>query len=171
MTDPHDPNPADPTSPSPADPMGSNQPEPPAGVGAAGPGPGDRIVRADQIGTGAMVAATVLAAVVDADPAQALYLGVCAVLFVAGCGAFAVGFVRAAGRSRTEAIDLAGLFYLTGAAPRPVRRMLLGLWFAQIAVATASVAVTHPPWAVMAPVFGIGILTLWSSRHGSFPPR
>ena len=71
----------------------------------------------------------------------------------------------------TEVIDLAGLFYLTGAAPRPVRRMLLGLWFAQIAVATASVAVTHPPFAVMAPIWGIGVLTLWSSRHGSFPSR
>lgn len=137
---------------------------------SAGP-PGERIVRADQIGTGALAAATVLAAVVDADAAQALYLVVCAALFVAGCGAFAVGFVRAAGRSRTEVVDLAGLFYLTGAAPRPVRRMLLGLWFAQIAVATASVAVTHPPWAVMAPVWGIGVLTLWSSRHGHFPPR
>ena len=129
------------------------------------------IVRADQIGTVALAVATLLASVVAAAAAQAAYLVVCSVLFVGGCVAFAVGFLRAAGRSRTEVIDLAGLFYLTGAAPRPVRRMLLGLWFAQIAVATASVAVTHPPFAVMAPIWGIGVLTLWSSRHGSFPSR
>lgn len=129
------------------------------------------IVRADQVGTVALAASTLLASVTNAGVVQVLYLVVCTVLFVAGCVAFAVGFVRAAGRSRTEVIDLAGLFYLTGAAPRPVRRMLLGLWFAQIAVAMASVASTHPPFAVMAPIWGIGVLTLWSSRHGTFPPR
>jgi hypothetical protein len=82
-----------------------------------------------------------------------------------------VGFVRAAGRSRTEVVDLAGLFYLTGSGPPQARRPLLGLWFAQIAVAVASVFTLQPPFGVMAPVWGIGVIALWGSRHGRFPAR
>lgn len=141
-------------------------------VGTPGAGtPGAGIITAAQIGTGVMAASVLVAALADVTGVQLGYLAVSSALFLAGCVAFSVGFLRAVGRSRTETVDLAGLFYLTGAAPRPVRRMLLGLWFVQIALATVSVAVTQPPWAVMAPVFGIGLLTVWSSRHGSFPPR
>jgi hypothetical protein len=103
---------------------------------------GSAVIVLGQVGTALMVMCTLMAAVLDVGAAQIAYLVACTVLFVAGCAAFAVGFLRAAGRSRTETIDLAGLFYLTGAAPVPVRRMLLGLWFTQIAVATVSVAVT-----------------------------
>mgnify|MGYP007112885149 CR=1 FL=1 len=74
---------------------------------------------------------------------------------------------RAAGRSRGEVVDLAGLFYLTGSGPADVRRKLLGLWFAQIAVAGGSVAVVQPPFGVMAPVWGIGLLSVWGARHGA----
>lgn len=133
--------------------------------------PRDPIVRIDAAGTVALVAATVAASVTDGGPAAAVNLVVATVLFLGGCVAFAVGFVRAAGRSRTEIIDLAGLFYLTGAAPRPVRRAMLGLWFTQIGVATVSVATVSPPFGVMAPVWGIGFLTLWSAYHGTFPQR
>lgn len=154
-------------NPASEDPQGAIGVEPPS----EGPVAGSAVIVLGQAGTALMVLGTVVAAVVDVGAVQVAYLVVCAVLFVAGCGAFALGFLRAVDRSRRETIDLAGLFYLTGAAPRPVRKMLLGLWFTQIAVATVSVAVTQPPWAVMAPVFGIGVLTLWSARHGSFPRR
>lgn len=133
--------------------------------------PDDRIIRLDAAGTAALVVATVAASVVTSGATGALNLVVSAVLFLGGCVAFGIGFVRAANRSRTEVIDLAGLFYLTGAAPQPVRRAMLGLWFVQIAVATVSVATVSPPWGVMAPVWGIGLLTLWSARHGTFPDR
>jgi hypothetical protein len=113
----------------------------------------------------------VAASVAESNATDLLNLAVSGVLFVGGCVAFALGFVRAAGRSRTEVVDLAGLFYLTGSAPQQVRRILLGLWFAQIAIATVSVITVQPPFGVMAPVGGIGILTLWSSRHATFPPR
>jgi hypothetical protein len=136
-----------------------------------GPLLGWGIVRSDAVGTGALLVATVAASVAESNATDLLNLAVSGVLFVGGCVAFALGFVRAAGRSRTEVVDLAGLFYLTGSAPQQVRRILLGLWFAQIAIATVSVITVQPPFGVMAPVWGIGILTLWSSRHATFPPR
>lgn len=129
------------------------------------------LARLDLAGTTAFVAATATAALIDSDGVALANLVVSAVLFVVGSAIWATGFVIAAGRSRTHVIDLAGLFYLTGSAPRPVRRFFLGLWFLQIAVAVGAVAVTSPPFGVMAPVFGIGALTLWAASHGTFPER
>src|SRR5690606_17288792 len=94
--------------------------------------PASRIIRVDAAGTLALVLVTVLASAVTSGTTGALNLLVSGVLFLGGCVAFAVGFVRAADRSRTEVIDLAGLFYLTGAGPTPERRAMLGLWFVQI---------------------------------------
>lgn len=133
--------------------------------------PASRIIRIDAAGTLALVVVTALASVVTSGTTGALNLAVSLMLFLGGCGAFAVGFLQAVNRSRTEVVDLAGLFYLTGAAAAEPRRVLLGLWFVQIAVATLSVVTVSPPWGVMAPVWGIGFLTLWSARHGRFPER
>lgn len=138
---------------------------------AADPEAGRGLVVVDLIGTVALVLVTILAALVDADLAVAANLAVSGVLFVGGCVAFAIGFLRAAARSRTEVVDLAGLFYLTGSAPRRTRRTLLGLWFVQIGVVTVTVTAIDPPFGVMAPVWGIGVLTAWGARHGTFPSR
>jgi hypothetical protein len=132
---------------------------------------GRRALQVDLAGTVALAAVTVVAGLSDADAVAVVGLVVAGVLFVGGCAAFAVGFVRAAGRSRTEVVDLAGLFYLTGSAPAPARRWFLGLWFGQIAIAIGAIAVSRPPFAVMAPVWGIGVITWWASRHATFPPR
>jgi hypothetical protein len=132
---------------------------------------GGPVLAADRVGTAALAVVVALAAVSDSTPVDVLGLVVAAVLFLGGCVGFTIGFLRAAGRSRWEVVDLAGLFYLTGSAPRPVRRAFLGLWFAQIAIAIAAVFVQSPPFAVMAPVWGIGLITWWSGRHGTFPPR
>lgn len=148
-------------------------PGPAEGTAPEGTAPevGRGLIVADLVGTVALVAVTVVAASVDADLAVAANLAVSGLLFVAGCVAFAVGFVRAAGRSRTEIVDLAGLFYLTGSAPRRTRRVLLGLWFVQIGVVTVTITAIEPPFGVMAPVWGIGMLTAWGARHGTFPAR
>jgi hypothetical protein len=137
----------------------------------AEPGAGSWIITLDAVGTAALVAATALAAVADGRVTDLVNLAVSSLLFLGGCVAFGYGFLRAAGRSRTEVVDLAGLFYLTGSGPAGVRRMLLGLWFAQIAVASASVVVVRPPFGVMAPVWGIGLLSVWGALHGAFPAR
>ena len=133
--------------------------------------PRSRIIRVDAMGTVVFLLATLLASVATSGWTGALNFAVSGVLFLGGCVAFAVGFLKAVNRSRTEVIDLAGLFYLTGAAGREPRRAMLGLWFVQIAAATVSVFTVSPPWGVMAPVWGIGLLTLWSARHGRFPER
>lgn len=133
--------------------------------------PGERLLQVDLVGTVALAAMTAAAALLPSKPTDVAALVTSGVLFLGGCLAFAVGFVRVAGRSRHEVVDLAGTFYLTRSAPDAVRRRLLGLWFAQIAVAVAAVAFVRPPFAVMAPVFGIGMNTLWASRHATFPPK
>jgi hypothetical protein len=132
---------------------------------------GRGLLVADGVGTVALVLATLASAVTDADAVVIANLVVAGVLFLGGCVGFGIGFLRAVGRSRTEAIDLAGLFYLTGSAPPEARRAFLGLWFAQIGVAAASIPLTDPPFAVMAPVWGIGLITWWASAHATFSPR
>lgn len=129
------------------------------------------LARLDLVGTVAFVAVTAAVAVVDGDDIALANLVVSAALFLVGSLVWGAGFVLAAGRSRTHVIDLAGLFYLTGSAPRSVRRFFLGLWFVQIAVAVAAIVVTSPPFGVMAPVFGIGVITLWAATRGTFPER
>lgn len=132
---------------------------------------GRGLLVADAAGTVALAAVTALSAVTEADTVQVLNLLVAAVLFLLGCVGFGIGFLRAVGRSRTETIDLAGLFYLTGSAPSDVRRAFLGLWFAQIAIAVVAIPLTEPPFAVMAPVWGIGLITWWAAGHATFPAR
>ncbi len=151
---------------------GSAEPAPaPATPTPLADAPGTGLVLADAVGTALFVASTVLASLWASDTADLVNLVVSSVLFVGGCVAFTVGFLRAAARSRVDDVDIAGVVYLTGSAPRSVRRVLLGLWFAQIAVAAASVATVAPPFGVMAPVWGIGLITVWGARHGVFPPR
>lgn len=134
-------------------------------------GPERWLARVDVIGTTAFFLVTVVSAASGTDAVAVANLLVSTVLFVVGSAVWAWGFVIAASRSRTHVIDLAGLFYLTGSAPRPTRRLFLGLWFAQIAIAVAAIAVTSPPFGVMVPVFGIGMLTRWAAVNGTFPER
>jgi hypothetical protein len=133
--------------------------------------PGRRLLVADAVGTVALLAVTIASALSEVTAVAAAGLVVASVLFVGGCATFAVGFLRALGRSRDEEIDLAGLFYLTGSAPADVRRAFLRIWFAQMAVAVAAIVVSRPPFAVMAPVWGVGLITLWASRFATFGPR
>lgn len=133
--------------------------------------PGLGLIRADVVGTVVFVLVTVVASVSENNATTLANIVVSSALFLGGCLAFGAGFLRAAGRSRTEIVDMTGLFYLTGTAPRPVRRTLLGLWFLQIAVATVSVFTVAPPFGVMAPLWGIGLTAAWGARHGTFTVR
>lgn len=132
---------------------------------------GRTLLVVDAIGTAALAVVTIVSALTDADAVVIANLAVAGVLFLGGCIGFGIGFLRAVGRSRTETVDLAGLFYLTGSAPTRPRRLLLGLWFTQIGVAAASVVAVQPPFGVMAPVWGIGMLTVWGARYGTFAQR
>lgn len=150
------------------DPVETNEPDLPGGIADM---EGKPLLWADAVGTVALVAVTILASVWDGDTAELINLAVSAVLFLGGSLAFTVGFVLAAGRSREDFIHLAGLFYLTGTAPKAVRRAFLGLWYVQIATAIASVFTIQPPFGVMAPIWGIGLITWWTAAHGRFSAR
>ena len=128
---------------------------------------GRPIVLIDVMGTVALVVAVLAAVLAPSRGTELAYLAVSLVLFIGGSAAFVVGFLMAVGRSRTEVVDMAGLFYLTGTAPRVVRRVMLGLWFIQIGVVAVSLAAA-PAFGVMALLWGIGLLPVWGARHGQF---
>lgn len=94
--------------------------------------------------------------------------------FAAGSVAFLWAFGVAVARSRTEAIGMGGLYFLGGSAPRRVQVITLVAWAIQIIAAfvVASVGVfTAAAFALLAPMWGIGLGGLWGARHGVFPPR
>jgi len=133
---------------------------------------GDRVVRAGAAGTLVFVATAVLG--VFAQIARPLAAGVALVLFGVGAIGMLAAVVIAAGRSRTDAIGIGGLFFLSGSTPAPVRRVLLGCWAAQVIVGLAT-ALARPyssaAFGVLAPVAGLAACGLWSARSGQFGPR
>lgn len=133
---------------------------------------GRRIVRASWAGT-AVFAVTAGAAVVF-SAAGIVALGVALALFAAGCAAFAAAYYRAVGRSRLEEISVLPLFFLGGAAPAGVRRLLLGAVAVQVVVAFTTAGArpnTSLAFGILVPVYGVGLAGLWGARHGTFPPR
>lgn len=137
------------------------------------PEAGRVLVRLSVIGTAIFVAAC-LGEIVAPSGFTIVLVVVSLLLFAAGTLAFIAAYVIAIGRSRTEAIGMGGLFFLAGCAPRRTQVVLMGTWAGQIVVAfvVASLGVfTGAAFALLAPMFGIGLAGLWSSRHGSFPPR
>ena len=146
--------------------------EPPPATGAAGSrAEGDPIVTASLAGTAVFAGTAALAAVVPAADVVALVVALG--LFAGGTAAFGAGLVRAAGRSRTEELHLAGVFFLDGA-PRRVRRLLLGSLAAEVVVAFVTAGVrpnTSLAFGILAPVWGQGLAGLWGARNGRFPPR
>lgn len=134
----------------------------------------DSIVRASMAGTVVFALAAVLAAVTAADPLVVAAVVVDLLLFVAGCAAFVVTLVRAAGRSRTEEVTLSGVWWLAGSAPANVRRMLLGAFAVQVVVALATASArpfTGLAFGILVPTYGLGLVGLWAVRLGMFPPR
>jgi hypothetical protein len=132
------------------------------------------LVRANNGATGVF---TVVAAVAAAFPDTfvRVFVPVALVLFAAGCVAFVWAFAVAVGRSRFEAVDLGGLFFLGGAAaPTRVRRAFQVALAVQVVVAVAA-AVARPftplAFGALAPMLGVGLMALWGARHAAFPPR
>lgn len=132
------------------------------------------IPRASWVGT-AVFTATAVAAAVAPSALKPAALAVAAALFAAGCGAFLWALVLVAGRSRTEAVELAQVWFLTGpSTPREVRRSLLGALAVQVAVGLATAAArpyTSLAAGVLVPMWGFGLCGLWAARHGTFPAR
>jgi hypothetical protein len=137
-------------------------------------GPGEAIVRASWLGTAAFTVLAVGAALVPdvlAAPSAVLDL----VLFSAGFVAFCWSLLRAADRSRTEELSVAGLWFLSGgSAPRRVQWALLVPLAVQVVVGVATAAVrpfTLLAFGILVPLYGLALCGVWAAAHGSFPPR
>lgn len=139
----------------------------------ASPETGRWVVVADVVGTAVLVAVGI--AQVVAPSAFTLPLIVVSLLgFAVGSATFLWAFAVAVSRSRVEAIGMGGLYFLSGSAPRRVQVIVLVAWVAQIVVAfvVASLGVfTGAAFALLAPMWGIGLAGLWGARYGAFPPR
>lgn len=139
----------------------------------APPDAGRRVVTADVVGT--IVFALVGSAQAVAPATFTLPLIVVSLLgFAVGSVAFLWAFAVAVSRSRSEAIGMGGLYFLSGSAPRRVQVVVLVAWLVQIVVAfvVASLGVfTGAAFALLGPMWGIGLAGLWGARHGVFPPR
>jgi hypothetical protein len=120
----------------------------------------------------AMLAGTIVMGVAAllggfSDFGRSLMALVAAVMFLGGFVLMAAALVIAARRSRESVITVGEVFFR-------VPRVFLVCFGAQIVVAFASAA-AHPntgaAFAILAPVFGLGLMGLWGARHGQFPAR
>lgn len=139
----------------------------------ADPSVGPLLVWANVVGT---VVFVVVASAYEVDPDRLslALLVVSMVGFAGGTLAFVVAFFIAVVRSRTEAIGMGGLFFLAGSAPRRIQVVMMGAWALQIVVAFVVAALgvfTVAAFALLAPMWGIGLAGWWGARHGAFPPR
>lgn len=141
-------------------------------VALAPEGTGRNLVRAAWAGV-ALQALTAVAAVATRW-GRGPHVVVCSLLLLGGVAAVAVAFFRAVDRSRTEVVDVAGLFLLLGSAPRRARRWLWGAVAASSAIGVASAAArpyTSLAFGVLAPLWPYGLTVLWNAVHGAFPDR
>jgi len=138
----------------------------------AAEGTGRWAPKAAWAGTGVQAAAAAWA-VLDRS-GRGPHVVVCTMLLVGGVAAAALAFARAVGRSRTDLVDVAGLFLLIGSAPPRTRRWLWAAVAAQSAVGVATAAsrpYTSLAFGVLAPLWSYGLAVLWNATYGAFPPR
>jgi hypothetical protein len=134
---------------------------------------GPVIVRATMGGAAVFLVAAALGAIWP-DPLQVVTATVSLVLFALGILAFLAGFAVAVGRSRTEEISVAGLFWLAEVDAGPAKRLLLGSLAAEVVGAIAASAVrpfTAVAFSVLAPMHALGFTGLWAARHAAFSRR
>lgn len=136
--------------------------------------PGHAVVRVAVIGTGLLVAAS-LAAALWPSTFSTIDAVLSGVLFVIGSGAMLWAYARGISRSRADLITISGLFFLAGqVAPRSIRRVFwLVVTIEVVAVFAAGFARPYGEVAfgILAPMYGLGLMSVWGARHGSFPPR
>lgn len=107
-------------------------------------------------------------------PAMAVFVVVSLLQFAFGVVVFALAFLRAVDRSRTEAIGVGGLFFGSGSTPKSVQLRLMGAFAVQVvaSIVIASIHVyTALAFGVLAPMWSLGLAGLWVAAHGTFPPR
>ncbi len=120
-------------------------------------------------------AAVVALTHVTADALDVPFAVLCAVLFLIGIGLSGLGFWNGIQRSRREEVSLAGLLAVD--ASYVAKRARNAIWVtnvAQIVVAIVAGSLrpfTGQAFALLVPMFGVGIATVWGSRHAVFHRR
>ena len=142
-----------------------------------------RLVRADLLGTGVFLVALVVGVPLRTERwAQVLVVVLSVALFAIGVGSSLWAYAAALERSRVQEVGVANLFLLTGTtAPKPIKRALLAALALQVVASfvAASVGVVGLDesdlnalaFAVLVPMFGIGMNGVWAARYGSYGPR
>jgi hypothetical protein len=132
------------------------------------------IQRASWAGT-AVFAVTAVAGAIAPDTFTPVALVVAVILFAGGCAIFLWALFLVAARSRTDLMQQAQIWFLTGSpTPATVRKSLLGALAVQVAVGLATAGArpyTSLAAGVLVPMWGLGLCGLWAARHGDFPPR
>ena len=130
--------------------------------------PGHRIIIASLAGTG-LFAVTAIPAAAGVHALKLPAAVVSLVLFVVSIPLSLLALARAAVRTarQEDRITVGGLFFLQGAAPRPVRRALLGSLLVALVVTAATAS--GEPFGVLQPVFPLALCAWWSAHHGTFP--
>ncbi len=166
------PDPPDSPTPDPAATPTPDAPATPTPDRVADTREGDILLWASWAGTAVLAMACVAA--VAAPGLESLLVGVSLLLFVLGALVFARALVFAASTRREDLIGIGGLFFLSRSAPRRVQTNLLGSLGAEVLislVAAASRPYSAMAFAVLAPIYGLGLSGLWGAMHGAFPPR
>ena len=136
--------------------------------------PGAGIRRASWAGTAVFVV-TAVAAVAAPSTLEPVALAVAVALFAGGCAIFLWAFVIVAGRSRTDRMELAQIWFLSGTpTPRSVRRTLLAAFAVEVVFGLATAGArpyTSLAAGALVPMWGLSLCGLWSARHATFPPR
>lgn len=136
--------------------------------------PGEGLVNLCFAGTGALVG-TSLAAAVLPDTFGIVHAVVSGLLFAIGTGALLWAYALGVSRSRAVVVTLSGLFFLAGGAAPPdlARRFRIAL-AVEIVVVVAAASIhpyTNVAFGILAPVFGLGLMSMWGGRFGSFAIR
>jgi hypothetical protein len=136
--------------------------------------PGTRLVQLDVVGTGLLVATSTAAAVAP-DAFTYPHAAYSIVLFLIGTAAILWAYAVGISRSRTDLVDIPGLFLLSGpVAPAPTRRVFrlaLAVQVGAVVVAASVQPFTEVAFGILAPMYGLGLMALWGARHGTFPAR
>ena len=123
----------------------------------------------------ALFAVTAIAAAVAPETFKPPALIAAIVLFSGGCAIFLWAFVLVAARSRTDQMEQAQIWFLTGPpTPPEVRRSLLGALAVQVVISLVTAGVrpyTSLAAGVLVPMWGLGLCGLWAARHAVFPAR
>ena len=140
-------------------------------------------MRFDLLGTGVFVVALAIAVPLRTERwAQVLIAVVSVALFAIGVGASLWAYAAALERSRVQEVGVANLYLLTGAtAPQPVKRALLSALVVQVVASFVAATIgvigldesqlNALAFAVLVPMFGIGMNGAWAARYGSYGPR